>query len=278
MRHYFLKEWKANLRARPLVTLVIVVLGAAGLVISTVMQTEFGLASSWWEDRFAGPFAEIYFDASVDEDEGLRLCGQLRADKRILNAAYISTEDAQAEAESYLGALAFSVLPENPLPSSARLEITPEFRSGTAVQRLVDSLAMVPGIAEIVTADQQLALYAQGRETIARYSQLAAVAAPVWTGLWLFCGVYLVARVRAPEARIWHYLGVRPGWFRWPLMFEGALLGLASSIAAGFVLISSGNTESSMADSAFTFVIPVAVGIIAGWLAYRVQRHKAFSF
>lgn len=273
------------MRARPLITLLVVVLGAAGLIGAVALQAELSRALTWWDGHFEGAFVEIYLDDAMTEDAGMELREHLAADNRVLSATYISAADAQAEAEGYLGPMAFSVLPENPLPASLRLEITPESKSGPVVRQLVDSLAAVPGIAEIVSADQQLALYSQGRETITTYSRSLIMVAALWIGVWLFCGIYLIARVRAPETRIWSYLGARPGWFRWPVIVEGVVLGLGTSLVAGVVL-TWGNSpipfDGAPADVLpmglpVLLVVPALSGAIAGWLAYRVQRMRAVS-
>jgi cell division transport system permease protein len=277
LRHYFFKEWKANLRARPLVTLLVVLLAAGGLAGAAALHSEFGRALGWWESHFAGPFIEVYLDDQLAQDVGFRFSEQLAADERVLTATYISAAEAQAEAEGYLGAMAFSVLPENPLPASIRLDLAPNAKSSAALRRLVDSLAVLPGVAEIVSADQQLAVYSQGRETLTTYARSVTIIAVVWTGLWLFWGVYLIARVRAPETRIWSCLGARPGWFRWPLISEGIALGLGTSLVAWLIPVGNDSPVSFMGGLSVGLAAgPPMIGAVAGWLAYRVQRVRTF--
>jgi len=261
-------------------------MGAVGLVGTAWLQTEFGRALEWWGTHFEGPFVEVYLSDSITDDAALILCDQLETDDRIQRAAYISSAMAQAEAEIYLGAIAFTVLPDNPLPASIRLEVTPEHKSGGAVRQLTDSLAAISGVTEIVSAEQQLALYDQGKESITNYQRLLTFIALAWTGFWLFCGVYLIGRVRTPQWQIWRYLGARPGWFRWPLVFEGAILGLGCSIIAGGFLYLAHSTEQLVfvfpigADTATLLFItaPALIGALGGWLAYRIHRHHGVSF
>jgi cell division protein FtsX len=286
MRHYFFKEWKANLRARPLVTLVVVALGAAGLIGTVLLRAEIDRALTWWEDRFEGSFVEIYLDPSVTDDHAVTMSERLEADLRIGRATYISAAEAQREAETYLGMIAFSVLPENPLPASIHLEIAHEFRSPDEVGQLADSLSGIPEITEIVSPDRQIAIYAQGEGIIADYKNILTVGSLGWTAFSLFYGVFLIGRVRAPVWQIWRYLGARPGWFRWPLMVEGAVLGLCCSVAAGLyfrLAASAGWLAAELPHGPYSgslplLIAPVVIGAIAGWLAYRVHRRHGMVF
>lgn len=286
MRHYFFAEWKANLRARPLVTLVVVVLGAAGLIGTMLLRAELGHALAWWEDRFAGSFIEVYLDSSLTAETAANLSAQLESDYRIQRATHVSAADAQQEAEAYLGVIAFSVLPENPLPASVRLELDPGARTPEGVVQLTDSLAGISGITEIVSPDGQIAIYAQGGDSITGYGQMLTIASLGWTAFWLFCGVFLIGRIRAPTWQIWRYLGARPGWFRWPLMAEGAILGLCCSIAAGLgfqLAVSAAWLPVNSLGQPFSgffllLTVPAAIGAMAGWLAYRVHRRRGLTF
>ncbi|MFC1475437.1 cell division protein FtsX, partial [Candidatus Zixiibacteriota bacterium] len=272
--------------ARPLVTLVVVALGAAGLIGTVLLRTELDRARTWWADRFEGSFIEVYLAPSVTDDEAMALGEQLETDFRLQRATYISAAAAQEEAETYLGALTFSVLAENPLPASIRLEIALESRSPEAVQQLTDSLAGIPGLTEIISPDRQITIYAQGASIIVDYTNMLIAGSLCWTAFSLFFGVFLIGRVRAPVWRIWRYLGARPGWFRWPLMAEGAILGFCCSVAGGLYLRLTVSGEwfatglpLGLASGFLPWLAaPALIGALAGWLAYRVHRRHSMTF
>jgi len=286
MRYYLLREWKANLRARPFIAIVVVLLAATGLTGITMLQAQLSQALAWWEERFEYPHVEVYFDASVQEDSIIALSNRLTALTQIQQTEYISATEAQREAEEYLGVIAFSVLPENPLPASVRAVLAPEFRTPDHVRRLADSLANIPGIVEVVSANQQIAISSRGKKIITEYSAVFLVTSIVWTFFWLFIGVYLVMRVPSPEWKVWRYLGARPGWFRWPPMAEGFTLGVLISavawfftwLAPRFAWVSGNLHDQSQPELLILFVAPAAIGSLAGWLAYRVHLHRGAAF
>lgn len=290
MRYYLLREWKASLRARPLVTIMVVLLAAAGLAGITLLRTQLFRALAWWESRFEYPHVEVYFDAAVPEDSIFTLSDRLAALTQIQQTEYISATEAQREAEEYLGMIAFSVLPENPLPASVRAVMAPEFRTLDHIQRLADSLVNVPGVVEVVSANQQIAIYSRGKKIITEYSTIFLITSTVWTVFWLFIGVYLAVRVRSPEWKVWRYLGVRPGWFRWPPMAEGLTLGVLVSVTAWFFTwlvprfawVSGNLPDQSQPEHLVSFGAPAVfgclAGCLAGWLAYRIQRRHGAIF
>jgi cell division protein FtsX len=286
MRYYFFQEWKANLRARPLITLLVVFLTAGGLLATVLLGGELKRARTWWADRFADSFIEVYLDPSVTDEEATALRDALAVDSRLRQVTYVSTTAARQEAEAYLGTLAFSVLPENPLPASLRLELALQARSPASVRQLTDSLAGIAGISEIVSPDRQLAAYARGAEIIADYTKIVIAGSLCWTVIWLFLGVFLVGRARVPSWRIWHYLGARSGWFRWPLIIEGAMVGLSCTLVAGLcihVMLPGrwSGLDSFPGTSAGIFpwlALPVLLGALAGWLAYRIHRRHSMTF
>jgi|GEM_PF-3421074 len=286
MRYYFFREWRANLRARPLVTIVVVLLAATGVAGTTILRFELSRALTWWENRFEQPLFEIYLDAAVAEDSAVALSAQLSALDQVQQAEYISATQAQREAEEYLGAIVFSILPQNPLPASVRLVIAPEFRTPHHVQKLTDSLAETPGITEVVSADRQVAIYSAGKGIITSYSTVLLAAALGWTIFWLFTGVFLIVRLRSPRWKVYQHLGAQPGWFRWPSMAEGFALGVCSSVAALLFTrlavkagwLPGGLPGQSGSELLAVLLVPAVIGCLAGWLAYRVQRHRGAIF
>ncbi len=282
MRRFFFKEWRANLRARPLLTFLIVLVAGAGLASVSAIRAELTGAQQWWNDRFALPLMEIYLDNSFPGDSITAFTESLEALPQIQSVEFVSAAEAQADAEEYLGAIAFSVLPANPLPSSIRLTFAPEFRTPEEAQHLADSLVMRSGVTDIMAAHGQMAVYVRGRDVITGYANLLLTAALGWLIFWLFIGLHVIMRVRSPHWRIWTYLGARPGWFRWPPMAEGLVLGLLSSVCAW--LIGRFLIEAEWASLTKLVVnhreliafwtIPAIIGAASGWLAYRVNRPR----
>lgn len=279
MRYYLFSEWNANLRARPFVTVTVLVLAAAGLAGSAALQAGLSGACRWWEQRFTEPQVEVYLKPETSESSVLALTAQLQALPQVQAVTYVTAEQARQEAEAYLGALAFSVLPQNPLPASIRLVTKPEYRTSDDARRLSDALIGFPGVAEIVMADELLALYADGRRILGQYARLLSLTTILWTTGWLFCGIFLVLRVRSAQGKTWQYLGVSPAWLRWPPIAEGLTLGVCCAILGQLALLyvvrtllpQAGPTLRNTEIVLYIAAPPVA-GCLAGWLAYRIQR------
>jgi len=286
MGSFFIKQSIGNMRARPIITLVVVLLCAAGLAGSGALRGELDRALDWWESRFTEPLFEVYLDHSLTEEQAQALGVRIAELEQVQRVDFISAAEAQREAEHYLGAIAFSILPENPLPASLRLAIAPDYRNPLNIRLLTDTVITIDGINEIISADQQIAIYARGRQVITDYSTALSIASVGWTVFWLFIGVFLMLRTRATEAKVWRYLGARPGWLRWPPMTEGFILGLCAA-GLGWVLshvISQYihptvdmDTPAGLATGsefvALLIILPI-VGSLAGWLAYRMLRKK----
>ena len=280
-RYFLFKEWIANLRARPLVTILAVFFAAGGLAGSAALHTGLKDASRWWENRFAEPHIEVFLQAQVTEDTAQTLAARLAILPQIEQARYVSKEDARREAEAYLGPLAFSVLPENPLVPSIRLVLKPGVRSQYETRRLVDSFIGLPGVSEVVSADEQLAVYVRGCRIIDQYRTALVATSILWTISWLFCGVFLILRVRADHTKVWQYLGMPPGRLRWPSIAEGLTLGACSAVL-GLLLIRLAvqptwvGVSAGLGSTEYSAVlgIPPVAGALAGWLAFRVHRRK----
>lgn len=283
MGRYFFKEWKSSLRARPLTTLVVVILAAAGLAGSTAIRAQLSRALTWWEGRFDEPVLEAYLKAPVTDEAAIALADQLDALQQVERVEFVSADEAQREAEAYLGTVAFAILPENPLPASVRLTVAPEYRTPYHMRYLADSLINVPGIIEVISADEQVEIYSRGRQIIIDYSVALQIASLGWAVFWLFVGIFLVLRIRSPEWMVWRYLGARPGWFRWPPMAEGLTLGVLVTalawVSAGLLTpvgqIDIAPVNWRRVELFFFFAAPAFAGCLAGWLAYRVQRRRA---
>ena len=283
MRRYLLfKEWKANLRARPVLTVLVILVASGGIAGAAVLHLGLEQGLRWWENRFREPQFEVFLERTVEEDRAASLAGQLGFLRQIQTARYISPEQARREAEEYLGPLAFSVLPENPLPPSIRVTLKPAFRTSDDTRRLVDSLMTVPGVTEVVSAGEQLTLYAAGRRVLTGYRRALMATSLLWMVGWLFLGTFMVLRVRSNHARIWQYLGASPGWLRWPPIAEGFTLGCCTAFIGGFLacpaaasLLGQMEKAPGVGEFAGVLVVPPLAGALAGWLAYRVHRRRA---
>jgi len=281
MRRFFFQEVRAGLRNRPFFTLLIILASGVGLGAVTALQAELSGATKWWEDRFAQPLFEIYLSEEATEDDGLLLRDQLASQPSISQVAYISPAEAQAEVEAYLGSIAFSVLPENPLPASIRMVIAPAHQTSDYANHLSDSLITIPGVSEILAAQEQIQVFEHGRNVIQRATDFLFIGTQIWVGFWLFIGMFMILRRSGSQMNFWHYLGTPPGWFRWPALAAGCVLGVSTVfvgwiatqffVAAEWARISA--FQISMMNIMIQFVGPIVMGILAGWLAYRVTRH-----
>jgi len=154
MGSFLIKQAFGNMRARPLITLVVVVMCAAGLAGSGALRGELGRALDWWESRFTEPLFEVYLDNSLTEEQAQALRARIAALEQIQRIDFITAAEAKQEAERYLGAIAFSILPENPLPASFRVTIVPDYRNPYHIRRLTDSLITIGGVTDIISADK----------------------------------------------------------------------------------------------------------------------------
>ncbi len=280
MWRYLLREMLAAFRARPLVTVLLVLMIAAGLVGTELLLSRIAAGENWWAERFADSYLEVYLAPETTEDEGYALRDALRRDSRISEAIYVTAEDARREAEQYLGSIVFTRLSENPLPPSIRLYPQRDARKAVPIELLADSLALLPAVTEMTYPREHIELYDRGQTLLTDYRLMVTIAALGWIGLVMFVGMLLLRRAHTVRYDIWWYLGVGPGVFRRFALVEGFLLAVIGVGLAMMVILNLGETDIPSLIALIGVpngwvLLPLAAGIvggIAGWLGQRVRR------
>ncbi|HEY8123440.1 MAG TPA: ABC transporter permease [Myxococcota bacterium] len=155
--------------------------------------------------------------------------------------AYVSSEEAaerfrrtQPERAALLDGL-----DENPLPASVELRLAPDQRSGEAVRAVSETLAALPGVAEIGSGNEWIEGYAQAVALIRSIGVAIGTVLALATLLIVANTIRLSIYARRDEIEILRLVGASRSYVAAPFLLEGLIEGLAGGVM-GLVLLWSG--------------------------------------
>ncbi|MCG8591082.1 MAG: permease-like cell division protein FtsX [Proteobacteria bacterium] len=224
--------WR-GLRASPVTSGVAVLT----IAISLVLVGAFGLLVTNMQgllDRFG---REIHVTAYLEDD--LAPAAQRELADRVATVEGVAGVDlvTQADAlarfqDSVGGAALLEGLDENPLPASLELSLHESARDPASLDRVVEALTGLPGVAEL----------AYGQEWVEGYSRalaLVRVGAVGLGGVLAFAALLIVANTirlavyaRQDELEILSLVGASRSFVRAPFLLEGLLQGAVGGLVA----------------------------------------------
>ncbi len=235
---FFALSAARGLRATPVTSAVAVATIAMTLLLGGI----FALLLANMEDLLARAGADLHVTAWLEEGMTLdeqRTLMETAATLEGVEGVMLTTEkEALARFEAGVGeALGIAdALGENPLPASLELTLVAERRSAGGVRAIAETLAKLPGVAEIGQGEQWVEGYARAID-LARTVGIALGAVLALATLLIVANtIRLAIYARRDEIEILSLVGAGRTFVAIPFLAEGILQGLLGGGLGGLAL------------------------------------------
>jgi len=272
---YLFREAWANMRTNRTTTVVAILTTAFTLAcvgIFLLLYVNLRSAAGWLQEDIK---IMVYLEDRIGREVAQELENQLKADRMVAGALYITKEQALGEfraqfpSDSHL----LEGLGENPLPASFVVTLAPNFRSPDAVKRWAERVRTISGVAKVDYNQEWIDVLAG----LIRYIELAAIG----VGIILSAAavtiigntIRLTLFARREEIEILRLIGATRAFIRIPYFLEGAVLGACGSalslgiLKVGFELfrqqIRSAGRFSGIENMLSFFPVSMCLALIA---------------
>jgi cell division transport system permease protein len=228
----------------------------------------------------------VYLNDGLDEKTVRALRVKIASDMRVRSVLYVPKAEGLKQMQQRLrGQIDTSLLTGNPLPDALRVKVVhPE-----TVQGVADSIRRMPGVHEVVYAQDAVAKMLRFSDTMARIGIVIVGLLLVTAAIIISNTIRLTVFARRREIAIMQLVGASSAYVRGPFIFEGFIDGiLGAALAIGLLSIARAQVMPKLM-TALPF-LPIAsvappttalalellatgaiVGIVASWVS--VGRH-----
>ncbi len=226
---------------------------------------------------------QVFISDTLDDRQIATLSARLMALDEVENIEYISKEAAALEFQKEFGRDLFSILEENPLPSSFTVKLKEKFRTQDEIKKIATTIELEPGIDEVVYHSQALGM-------LTRFSRIATIINILLFSLVSFGSLFIISNtirlvIIARQATI-HTLklvGATAAFIRGPFLLEGVIQGCIGGLAAfalTYLLVYLFNFQwpGVIEITPHILVLLVPVGVSFGFFAslFAVKRFLVF--
>ncbi|MBI3970026.1 MAG: ABC transporter permease [Chloroflexi bacterium] len=172
----------------------------------------------------------VYLKDDVGPAEGIALADRLRSETDVLQAVYLSKDEAMARLKAQLADRTdlLEMVTGNPLPATVEVRL----RDPSRIPALASSLRTLPYVEEVPVQQDVL----DNLLRISRFTRIAgAVMVAGLLGVTLFVivnTIRLAVYSRRQEIEIMKLVGATDWFIRWPFVLEGVLYGLIGATTA----------------------------------------------
>jgi len=176
---------------------------------------------------------EVFLLDSATTDQANKLQRELLNRPEVKTVTYVSKDQAMTEFKTRWGDSAYLLdgLTENPLPNSLRIELA-ELQYGSAIKSICESDTIV----------EDVRFYAEEVNKVIRITDLIQKGALVIVAFLIIVSVVVVSNTvkltvmaRQEEISIMKFVGATNWFIRGPLLSEGVVIGLISSIVSTLI-------------------------------------------
>ena len=249
------------------------------LILAVVLSLSVNINYLTEEVKTQFDSVEVFLVDAASTDQINKLKRELEARPEVKSVTFVTKDDAMKEFKGRWGDSAYLLdgLTENPLPNSLRIELS-DLQYGSAIKSICESQTIV----------EDVRFYADEVNKVISITNIIQKGALVIIAFLIIVSVVVVSNTvkltvmaRQEEISIMKYVGATNWFIRGPLLSEGVIIGLISSIvsvaiasAVYYRIASSFGTQvltlfaSGLVDPVFMIInfiwIFVALGISIG--------------
>lgn len=214
---------------------------------------------------------EVFIDNALDESGIAALEDEISGLESVSEVQFVSKEMAAQTFTEEFGKEIFEILDGNPLPSSFRVNLKPEFRAAEEAAMVVEELEAIAGIEEVVYRAELFRLMDQ-------YIGILIAIALVVGVLLLFGSLFVISNTiriiihsKRTVIETMKLVGATPSFIRRPFLVEGMLQGFVGGGIAAlilFIFVKWTNIELPgliLIEKEIYFLL-MLIGLTFGWL------------
>ena len=245
------------------ITLVLIVAGVTGL-----LAVNAGAVTDYFKENIK---LSVIFDDSVVDKKIKTVVDDIKEERYVKDAVFISKEQGTEEMKSLLGDDFVSVFGINPVPVSCDIFLKSQYVQADSIAMIKEELVKIEGIREIVYQESLVRIVSDNMKTLIFTTFLI-------TGLLLFVSFVLINNTvrlnlfaRRFTIHTMKMVGASHSFIRKPFLANGALMGLLSGVLAVAVLGLMIYYVDDTFGGIFDFVsIPNTALVLAGVIIFGI--------
>ena len=227
---------------------------------------------------------EMFLNDYVQPKQAQNMMSEIKIMQGVNSCYYIGKEQAAGIFKKQFGEDIKTVLGSNPLPSSLKIKLHPKYSNLDSIDRFVEKISAMPGVAEIKF----------NRKFIAGVDHNARVISYITIGLGIFISFAAIALVanttrlaifsKRQMIKTMELVGATPGFIRTPFILEGFWQGIFGAIISiififlmvDFLLWEFDQTIYSIVSASTMMIYPgiLLTGIILGLIGSSLSVRK----
>jgi cell division transport system permease protein len=203
----------------------------AGLFISFSINVD-----RWLGEKKAKIELEVYFDADIDDSNGLKLSKMIEQIKGIAQTDFITKEMAAKRFREGFGQDIYEVLENNPLPASCTIKLKEGYRGGQALNGVINDISKIDGVNDVVYEKAVIAMIDHYIKII--YIIIGGIGSVliIISSLLLYNTIRLTVLARKDIIEIMKLIGATRAFIRRPFLIEGFLQGIIGAALSSGIL------------------------------------------
>jgi cell division transport system permease protein len=222
---------------------------------------------------------EAFVDNSYTEEKVVLLGSRIEAIEGVSEVVFISSEEAASFLTESFDLEVLSVLEENPLPRSLRIQLLPQYRTSARASQVVALIKKQPGIDDVIYRHEVLQKLEAYFDLILKGVLIAGLLVSFAAVFFIYNTIRLIIASRGGVIQIMKLVGATPRFIRLPFLLEGvmqAILGTSIAIVLLYLFACFLNGQISQFELppfSFWFMLSTG-GVLLGWVgsALAVQR------
>ncbi len=214
----------------------------ATIALSVFVISAFGLfllnAGDLMDSWKRGMRIIAYLAPGAGEDARVQIMNEIRTYPGVAEVEYVSGQEALEWLRNEIGrqsALLDGIV-DNPLPDAVEVSLSGDIDGTAAIAALASQIEVLPGVADVEYARQWLERF-DGIYNLFRLTSMVLIGLIIAAIMMIVANtIRLILYSRIEEIKITRIIGADDAFIKYPLYFEGGMLGFAGGLAGLMML------------------------------------------
>ena len=214
----------------------------ATIALSVFVISAFGLfllnAGDLMDSWKRGMRIIAYLAPGAGEDARVQIMNEIRTYPGVAEVEYVSGQEALEWLRSEIGrqSALLDGIEDNPLPDAVEMSLSGDIEGTAAIAALASRIEALPGVADVEYARQWLERF-DGIYNLFRLTSMVLIGLIIAAIMMIVANtIRLILYSRIEEIKITRVIGADDAFIKYPLYFEGAMLGFAGGLVGLLIL------------------------------------------
>ncbi len=214
----------------------------ATIALSVFVISAFGLfllnAGDLMHSWKGGMRIIAYLTPGAGEDARVQIMNEIRTYPGVAEVEYVSGQEALEWLRSEIGrqSALLDGIEDNPLPDAVEMSLSGDIEGTAAIAALASRIEALPGVADVEYARQWLERF-DGIYNLFRLTSMVLIGLIIAAIMMIVANtIRLILYSRIEEIKITRVIGADDAFIKYPLYFEGAMLGFAGGLVGLLIL------------------------------------------